>query len=155
MTRPRSLAWLSRVLRGRIITNDGGDPYLHRFYLLHVARRFVPGVFVHYFYRSDGDRELHNHPWRWAVSIVLRSGYIEQRMEGSNGTVTERTIRAPAVNLIRGDTFHRVQLLEPDRGCWSIFIAGPRKSAWGFIDLETREFETHTERDQRLAREAT
>ncbi len=66
MTGRKLRGFLSRALRNFVITNDGGSPYLHRFYLLRIVRHIVPGVFVHFFYRSDGDRELHNHPWRCA-----------------------------------------------------------------------------------------
>jgi hypothetical protein len=141
-------------LRVRVITNDDGDPYLGRVYLLRVFRSVLPGVFLHRFFRSDGDRELHNHPWKWAVSLVLAGGYREERLDDKYGSpVTVRVLGPGRLNFIRGSTFHRIELLDEERGAWSLFIAGPRPPAgttWGFLDTQTGRFETYLERDARI-----
>lgn len=145
---------IERLFPLRVITDDYGDPYLGRIYLVHVLRSVLPGVFLHYFFRGDHDRELHNHPWHWAVSLVLTGGYVEYRMEGKDGAVTRRVIRPLSLNLIRKDTFHRVELLEPGKGAWTLFIAGKRAAEpWGFIDMATRTFETEPAREARLKQE--
>jgi hypothetical protein len=141
-------------LRMRVITNDDGAPYLGRIYLLRAFRSVLPGVFLHRFFRSDGDRELHNHPWKWAVSLVLAGGYREERLEDKYGSpIVERVLRPGRLNFIRGSTFHRVELLDEERGAWSLFIAGPRPDAgttWGFLDTDTGRFETELERAERI-----
>ncbi|MFW6184410.1 MAG: hypothetical protein ACOC8X_11485, partial [Chloroflexota bacterium] len=74
------------------IYDDQNRPYLTRNYLSHKNRETWPGVFLHYFHRSDSDRELHNHPWDTAVAIILTGGYWEHRMEGIDGDVRSRYV---------------------------------------------------------------
>jgi len=138
--------------RHRTIRDDDGSPYLTRWYLVRVFRRWVPGVFLHYFHRSDHDRELHNHPWKWAVAIILRGGYYEHRLERNKETRV-RYLPPISVNLLTPDTFHRVVLLDEKKGAWSLFIAGPKFREWGFVDLESGKFESISEREARMAQE--
>jgi hypothetical protein len=151
----------ARFKRRVIYDREGGSPYLARFYLTRpptmpdgsepfgVSGNPRPGIewrserggisiFVHYFYRSDDDEALHNHPWKWALSLVLAGGYSEERRVG-NGVV-RRLVKPGSLNLLKAETFHRVDLLTPERGCWSLFIAGPKSSGWGFWDRRTGEF---------------
>ncbi len=139
----------------RTIYDDSGHPYLTRTYLARRDRHELPGVFLHYFHRSDSDRELHNHPWESGVAFVLTGGYVEHRMEGRNGNIVQRFVPPFSVNMLRAETFHRVELARAH--CWTLFVAGPRRQertaeaeGWGFIDLETRRFEDVVERDCRL-----
>lgn len=154
----RLLHWLvSRLPPPRVIFDRAGrSPYLSRWYVFGGARDgdggeafdrfgnpkrtavFTSGVnvFVHRFHRGDDDVALHNHPWHWAISIVLAGGYTEERRYGDK--VARREVRPPAINLIRAQDFHRVDLLEED--CWSIFIAGPRAGSWGFWDRDSGQF---------------
>lgn len=131
----------------RVIETDG-DPYLVRWYVCgrtpehfhRVAPRlaWLPvTVFVHCFLRSDQGRDLHNHPWTTSVSLILKGGYVEERL------IRPRVIRCRrfspgSVNVIRRNDFHRVDLLA-DR-CWTIFIAGRKVSSWGFLDRERGEW---------------
>lgn len=89
----------------------------------------LPEVFVHYFYRSDEDRELHNHPFRWAVSLILAGGYLETRDAGW------KVVKTGETNTILESTFHRVTLLDEQAGCWSLFVCrrAPAGDAWGFL----------------------
>lgn len=138
-------------LRATLITDDNADPYLLRIYLTphqddEIGKpkrdRKLPGVFLHYFFRGDHDRELHNHPWKWAWSVILTKGYIEERLSRGAGLLGadihySRRIRVFGVNVIRQNDYHRVIL---DRGpCWTLFVAGPQVPAvrgedWGFLD---------------------
>lgn len=107
------------------------------------------GLYLHCFHQSDDATALHSHPWRWALSLVLKNGYIEDRREGlgvpiggSVGAldrpVVRREVRAGRLNFLRGTTFHRVDL---DRGeAWTLFLVGPGVGDWGFLDLATREY---------------
>lgn len=156
----RILSWLTskldppRVLASR----DGLSPYLSRWYLTPSPRMsdgswpWTPGggprdgivwpmrefgIYLHQFHRGDDDTDLHNHPWRWAVSIILAGGYIEERRTADDH-VDVRTVRPGRINIIRASDFHRVELLERD--AWSFFIAGPKFSSWGFWNRTTKRF---------------
>jgi hypothetical protein len=110
---------------------DGGDPFDStgslRTGLINADPGF--GLFLHRFHRSDDDHHPHSHPWRWAVSLVLAGGYVEQRLV--DGELVERAVRPWSLNFIRDTTYHRVDLLEKD--CWSLFLAGPKAGSWGFM----------------------
>lgn len=101
-----------------------------------MSRRW--GLYLHRFHRSDDSARMHSHPWRWAVSLVLKNGYVEYRVEGKRGKVVRREVRPGQFNFLRGTTFHRVEL---DRGeAWTLFLVGPGIQSWGFLDLATRKF---------------
>ncbi len=140
---PRFLCWFASHLHRRDICNDKGDVYLERYRIL----GWIPGsnsrlpfnIYLHRFRRGDEDDQLHNHPWKWAVSFILTNGYVEdRRCEIYGYAVNMRVIRAPAINVIRGDTYHRVDLIADD--CWTLFITGPKTSSWGFWNRYTGKF---------------
>ena len=156
------LRWVTRNMDPpRIIYDrEGGSPYLSRWYAFGAPvasdgkpvfdhfgnpregvtwddRKGPIGVYVHRFHRGDDDDATHSHPWLWSVSLILAGGYIEERrMRGTNIVVT-RTVKPWMLNFIRGDDFHRVDLIEKD--AWSLFFAGPRVSSWSFWDRKTGE----------------
>ena len=146
----RILLWLSSFLAApRIIMDrDGGTPYLSRWYLIGTPpatdrhgnlvsserRPSLPRLFLHRFFRSDHDGELHSHPWRWAVSLILAGGYREERRVGDRVVVVER--RPGSVVFLRGDDFHRVDLLGSES--WSLFLVGPKGLDWFFWDRATK-----------------
>ena len=141
--------WLRRTIH-----NDHAEPYLTRTYVLHVVRRLLPGAFLHMFHRSDSDRELHNHPWDGAYAFVLSGGYLEQRIPRVGAPLEHRFVRPFSLNRLDGECFHRVTLAS--NHCWTIFIAGkkkrraPREAGWGFIDLESGQYEDAAERERRM-----
>lgn len=124
-----------------IMDRDGGTPYLSRWYVVgkqpevdrhgnptgNVAKDDVQ-VLLHRFHRGDHDGELHSHPWRWAVAIVLAGGYVEERRVGDR--VVSRWCGPGTVNVIRAEDFHRVDLIGTES--WSIFITGPKVASWFF-----------------------
>ncbi len=145
------IGWLtSKLPPPRVIFDrDGKEPYLSRYYILGapVAPDGAPfdasgnpkvgikwsdglGIFLHRFHRGDDGDELHNHPWGWSVSIILAGGYFEERRHGLD--VHSHEYRPGSINVLRADTFHRVDLRESD--CWSLFVAGPKVQGWGFWD---------------------
>lgn len=129
-------------LPNRTITGSNGDPYLSRWYLWPEGPRDVNdegsdlpfAVFLHKFHRGDADRDQHNHPWDLSVAIVLAGGYREER-----GGET-RVVLPGTINVIRGNDFHRVDLLDPVEGSWSLFVAGRKTGGWGFRDKDTGVF---------------
>lgn len=120
----RMLYWLTGFLPCRIIS-DGERPYLERYF---VCRLFGRNVYIHRFVASDPDRGLHDHPWSWALSIVLAGHYLEERRTGT------RTVRW--LNRITADTFHRVLKPEGAADVWTLFIHGARSKEWGFLRQE-------------------
>ena len=64
---------LDWIFKKKVIHDCGGDPYLHRWYVIR-TRGF--GLFIHKFIRSDEDRALHCHPWDFIVIPIWR-GYWE------------------------------------------------------------------------------
>lgn len=136
-----------------------GDSYLSRYLLFQVGDIAVQ---LHKFHRGDQDVELHNHPWKWAVSLILAGGYREERKIGeSNGAnVWTKTFRPGSINLLRGDAFHRVDMLDAQIGCWTLFVSGPKTQSWSFWNRKTgeltpwRNFLAITEEIRRARREA-
>lgn len=146
--------------RRRVIWDRlGVSPYLARFYLMDPptmpdgsdpfevdgsARDGIEwnqrrvGLFLHHFYRSDDDGALHNHPWKWAVALVLRGGYSEERRTRDD-RVVRRVVRPGAINVLTANTFHRVDLLDP-HGAWTLFVVGPKAQSWGFWDRGTKKY---------------
>lgn len=59
------------------ITN-GTTNYLTR---VKFPRVFGKRVMLHKIWRADSDREMHNHPWDHAISIILLGSYIEERLD--------------------------------------------------------------------------
>lgn len=123
---------------------DGG-PYLTRILFPRVLG-FRP--MLHKFHRPDGDRAIHNHPWRWSMSLVFRGSYTEERKlddEEINGTRAPRTqLRLVRwFNVLRDTDFHRVTELHGEE-VWTLFITGPRVQSWGFLEdgtfTEWREY---------------
>lgn len=148
----RALKRLVALLPSTTIT-VGGVPYLTRYYVF-LKDRGWGNVYIHHFHSSDQGTELHNHPWKWGLSLVLEDGYFEDRSSDSEFwerdidpeplikqpvTVERREVRPGTINFIRPKDFHRVDLRSPS-GAWSVFIAGPRIDTWGFLNRETGEY---------------
>lgn len=116
----------------RVIAEDG-RPYLERYFLF---RAFGVRCYLHRFVGDDPARGLHDHPWPWALSIILAGWYREHRRDGV------RIVRW--FNWLNGDRFHRVTLpterawsIEAETHtpitCWSIFLHPDRTTKpWGF-----------------------
>lgn len=132
----------------------GSTPYLSRWYLLGAPRpsdpdlpgnlldsttsiwqRLPVNLFLHRFHRGDDDGALHNHPWPWAVSFVLAHGYSEERRVGD--TVIRRRVYPFTFNFIRGEDYHRVDLID-DQQAWTLFLVGPKTDTWYFWDRERK-----------------
>lgn len=131
-----SLISLASKLPCRVICGEQG-PYLSRYTL----RALDDGgmVYLHHFHRGDADRDLHNHPWPGS-SLILAGGYREERRvsDGLGGfTVEPRVYVEGDVNEIGPDTFHRVDLLNPEAGAWTLFTVGAKAQSWSFWDRDT------------------
>jgi len=136
--------WLVSFLPSFTISKDG-DKYLTRYYLFLKDRTFG-NIFIHHFHRSDldlgaeGKGLLHNHPFDFSFSIILSGGYFEERRQADNSVL--RKIYLPwSLNFLSKETFHRVDLIDENKGAWSIFFTGSRKNnTWGFWDRITKKY---------------
>jgi len=140
------LEWaVTKMAPPRVIYDCAGtSKYLSRWYVFGsgegVERTGPLAIYIHKFHRGDDDKELHNHPWRWSVSLILAGGYREERRFSmfDRHWVHIRTVLPWTLNLIRGDDYHRVDLIEHD--AWSLFFAGPRLGVdWGFWNRHSGE----------------
>lgn len=138
------LFWLTSHLPCRIIAEEG-SVYLERYYLFTLLGwRF----YLHRFVGSDPDRGLHDHPWPRAFSIVLAGWYFEETRSGT------RKVRW--INILTGDTFHRVVLpcgdYLPDfscdeQPCWTLFFhRAKRTKGWGFLREQPGDFDAYVGR---------
>lgn len=133
--------------RVRDIQVDGSN-YLRRFYLTprrlnvygeETGKDLGFGVYLHYFYKGDEDRELHNHPWERALSFVLLGGYYEERRTEKDEVIL-KDIKPLTFNYITKDHFHRVIKKKKSPHVWTIFFTGKRVQNWGFWDRDTKDF---------------
>jgi hypothetical protein len=105
----------------------------------------VPHLYLHHFFRGDDDREMHNHPWEFSMSLILTGGYIEERWDIEARKVCTRRCYPGDINIIRAADFHRVTMLDPARGCWTLFLSKHRIEEknghdWGFLDTATGKY---------------
>jgi hypothetical protein len=165
--------------RGRYVTyTHQGRVYLRRYAIAgHLTgegqkglRAYLPNLYLHQMINPDLDPCLHDHPWPWAVSFVALGGYREVRRYDLFVNGPGRTLNAPALNFLRGDTFHRIAGLDKPEGCpwcwrkgsasgcpyavsgrgegvWTLFLAGPRRHAkpWGYL-VPGKGYVHHSER---------
>lgn len=143
---------LFRNTIGRLPCKDVGDGrgsvFFNRYSVLK-TRWF--SVYLHQFFRSDGERCLHDHPWAF-TSIILRGGYWEEMFppwmttqtrysekirddllpEASRAGMIDRHWRRPGSILWRtAKTSHRI-VMEPGTRPWSLVIVGRKVRDWGF-----------------------
>lgn len=101
--------------------------HLQRTYIK--KKGLLPEVFLHKFYASDSDRHLHNHPWEWAKSLILKGSYQEEKAYGIDNFVFFR--KPGDVNSITKLDYHRVTLCN-NEPVYTLFVAGKRTQSWGF-----------------------
>jgi hypothetical protein len=118
----------------RKIPRSKGRPYLERFgreQTLEAARSDRKTgkwrVRLHHFVGPD-DAGHHNHPFKWAFSIVLWGSYTEEVLVQPPATVETRRVRW--FNWIPLGKYHRITQLHGNP--WTLFFTGPRVSTWGF-----------------------
>jgi hypothetical protein len=95
------------------------------------------GVYLHWFCRSDDDRDPHDHPWDFRT-LVLWGGYVDEQWNsfdnnGFNGRWVNgyEPMGFLAYRLRKAEHLHRVQLM-PGRTSWSLLFISPKRRGWGF-----------------------
>jgi hypothetical protein len=90
--------------------------------------RFVAAR-VHVILRSDNERHLHNHPFRY-LTVILEGGYWEVTRD-RNG-VERRKWYGPGSIVWRGLNHWHCLELPPDQVCTTLFFMGRKRQSWGF-----------------------
>lgn len=104
-----------------VIVDEEGDEYLVRYRIFDTPWL---RLYFHKIKRSDGDRDMHDHPW-WFITLLLRGGYTEHTPSGSKFKAAGSIIKHKASDL------HRLELPN-GKECWSLVLAGSKKRSWGF-----------------------
>ncbi len=125
--------------------HSSGSPYLERYYIASLGSfRF----YLHRFVSGDGDRALHDHPWKQSLAICLAGGYLEHRIKWFNPEtafdVTEKKIWPGKFNVIKAATFHQIIHTKPET--WTLFMHGKKIKPWGFITKSTITDNNNNER---------
>ncbi len=114
-------------------------PYLSRHYLW--RGKDGAALFFHRILLSDPGPEVHNHPWRLSVALILAGGYWEERLagrvvtiDGPGAPVTKMRWMGPgSINVIRDTDYHRL-IIPDDKEAWTLFFhTGKRVQKWGFL----------------------
>ena len=130
------LKLLERLGRKRIVMDRQNDePYLERYYLFLKDRKHFPfNVFLHKFLKSDPD-DVHDHPWPY-TTLILKGGYWEWvpqfTAEGKRTGEIAHWRRPGHFRTCSATSFHRIEL-DPAVECWTLFMPGPQRREWGFL----------------------
>lgn len=93
-------------------------------------------IFIHEIHSADGDRHMHDHPWRWACAMPLSGGYTEDRAR-NGGPESAAHARfgvrygVGGINILRPGDYHSITHVEP--GTVTLFLAGREAQDWGFL----------------------
>lgn len=89
------------------------------------------GLYLHRLDGPDPRPTLHDHPWPF-LSIVLRGGYVERRLNPMTMTVDEEH-RIRRVNRARAGMAHSIRYLlrQPT---WTLLFVGARRRTWGYLE---------------------
>ncbi len=123
------------------------DPYLFRVYLY--RGKWFRHIYLHYFFRSDLDRDVHNHPvdeGMTSYSLILTKGYKEERLaqaRSGHQTLVTKQVKPFRINKLYSNTFHKVTLNKGNP--WTLFFPGwksqdPAKEEWGFYDFSRQKY---------------
>lgn len=141
------------------LVNDEGDPYMLRYWLVPYTykgshsedgcgpvgffqrplawmfQKLGIAIRVHCIMRSDSDRAVHDHPWDF-VTVLLDGAYYEHRPVYDDGLYAGDSLtryEAGSILFRRAADLHRLELPEGQM-VWTLFITGPRKQSWGFVE---------------------
>lgn len=96
------------------------------------------GVYLHRFDGPDPRATLHDHPWPF-LSLVLRGGYVERRLDLMTMEVDEHhAIRW--VNFMPKGGAHAIMRLTRVP-TWSLMFVGRRSRIWGYWEQAWKHYE--------------
>lgn len=120
----------------KMIIGKQDNPMLKR---IRVVQTPWFGIYLHFIYREDMDRDPHDHPWVF-WRIVLKGGYIEDFFfKPASQTSAIGRMHMPFwarnqpfrwFNKFPVDQAHRITQVEP--GTVTLVIVGPKNRTWGF-----------------------
>jgi hypothetical protein len=121
-----SIAKASLGAPHEILTHDERGPYLEKW---HLSRESDGSArLLHVILRSDGDDELHDHPWD-NRTLMVSGGYWDVTPKG------RRWISPGDIVMRKANDFHRIEL-QPGIQPMTIFWHGPKINEWGFLGLD-------------------
>lgn len=112
--------------------DDPSKNYLERLRI--VATPFF-SIYLHRLGTPDSRPTLHDHPWSF-VSLIVRGGYIEQRLNPHTRQTEPKHRRW--VNVMRRDDFHYIESLDRTP-TWTLLLVGVRRRTWGYLRPMHRE----------------
>lgn len=117
--------WRSLVdsLPSDVVYAPDGSLYMERYWLEGSPRSSAASVRFHHILQSDGDRDLHDHPWAFD-SLILEGTYEELERDSS------RIFTEGDHNQRLAVSAHRLVL--HDGPAWTFVRAGPVSRRWGF-----------------------
>lgn len=135
------IKWLFTREPDVIISRKPNEIYLRRWYI--IPRNPIFNIYLHNFRMSDMDFYLHDHPWVFNISFLLKGSYkeylpknLEEWKNGSRKTIMK--VRNASIKpIIRtGEAIHRIELFDDIDGnpkeVWTLFLTGPIIRSWGF-----------------------
>jgi len=129
MSKNEKFWWKRWALWQKMVVKEGDDIYLYRRTVLKTP---ILSFCIHWIYRSDGDRCLHDHPWSF-LSIVLRGEYIEYRRKKHTVNTVPSTRGFLSIAYRRSKSLHRVVLPQHQiKPVITFVIMGRSKRDWGF-----------------------
>lgn len=123
----RSAMW-ALFERFEIPNYDGEGVYLTRWRIVQTPWF---ALYLHRFTAPDPRPTLHDHPWSF-VSVILRGGYVERRLNPLTLTVDEHR-RVRRVNVVRPLDAHAIVSLDRTP-TWSLLFVGKRRRKWGYME---------------------
>jgi hypothetical protein len=131
LSRDRTKFWQRWGINERFIIGKPGNSMLERWRLIQTP---LFGLYVHFLFREDLDRDPHDHPWSF-WSLVLRGGYHEELTPDPR--VGDRKIigrRAGSVHHFPLRSAHRISSVLS--GTVTLVLVGRRRRSWGFYTPE-------------------
>lgn len=147
----------------RLEIPDFDDPNINYLVRYRLVSTPLFAIYLHRLGAPDSRPTLHDHPWSF-VSIVLRGGYDEVRLDRRTMTRTARRVRR--LNLIRRDDAHFIERLHRTP-TWTLLLVGRRRRTWGYwresgdswvwteFDRDVHAYEFDTAMAKRKLNEAT
>ena len=99
-------------------------------YMIRWGIRAAPiTIFLHKYVGSDPRESVHDHPWKWWFSIVLK-GYVIEEIVGDDGTRRLLKRIAPNIHFSNGKVKHRIRKVK--KGALTLFFGIWRVREWYF-----------------------